>query len=129
MVSRRASWRRPDVNRFHTSSSHCDARLSTIMSKLLSCLCLIDMLIASVRAGAPAARLQKVVLLGENKDSLAELLEADRLVDPKPSPQVLAAIAGLGGMPGPLGPLAALALERINEQQWAEAMEEYQRLI
>jgi outer membrane protein assembly factor BamB/tetratricopeptide (TPR) repeat protein len=82
-----------------------------------------------VRAGEPAAQLQKIVLPGENKDSLAELLVADRLVDPKHSPQALGSIIGLGSAPGPLGPIPALALERINQQQWAEAMEEYQRLI
>jgi outer membrane protein assembly factor BamB len=83
----------------------------------------------ALRAGEPAAQLQKIILPGENKDSFAELLVADRLVDAKHSPQVLASIAGLGGTPGPLGPVPAFALERINQQQWAEAMEEYQRLI
>ena len=82
-----------------------------------------------VRAGEPAAQLQKIVLPGENKDSLAELLVADRLVDPKHSPQALGSIIGLGSAPGPLGPIPALALERINQQQWAEAMDRLLRAL
>ncbi len=95
---------------------------------MLGC-CLWALLGPSLRAGEPPARLQKIVLPGENKDSLAQLLVADRLVDPKHSPQVLTGIAGLAGMPGPLGLVPAFALERISQQQWAEALEEYQRLI
>ena len=98
------------------------------MIRFMPCFCLLALLGPSLHAGEPAAQLQKTVLSGENKDSLAELLVADRLVHPKQAPQRLAGIIGLGNA-GPLGPVPAMALERISRQQWAEAMEEYQRLI
>src|SRR6516165_2754052 len=99
------------------------------MTRLIPSCCLLALLGSSLHAGEPAAQLQKVTLPGENKDSLAELLVADGLVHPKQSPQALAGIIGLGGNTGPLGPVPAFAMERISQQQWAEAMEEYQRLI
>src|SRR5262249_28999120 len=37
--------------------------------------------------------------------------------------------AGLAATPGPIGPIPAFALERIHQQQWAEAMDAYQKLI
>src|SRR5262249_4898791 len=99
------------------------------MIRFLRCCCVLALLGSSLHAGLAAAQLQKIVLPGENKDSLAELLVADRLVDSKQSAPALAGIIGLGGNAGPLGPVRAFAMERISQQQWAEAMEEYQRLI
>jgi hypothetical protein len=107
--------------------------LSKLKSSIagLCLLCLLGIAVSGgdvICAGDPAARLQKIVLPGENRDSLAELALADRLVNGKHSPLVLSAIVGLGGT-GPLGAVPAFALERIGKQQWPEALEEYQRLI
>lgn len=73
----------------------------------------------------------KITVAGERQEALARLKAADRLVESAPVSEAVAGTWALAMSPGPgwLGAVAFYAGDSISRQDWAAAIEEYQRII